>query len=165
MLLLTLTQLCSSPAAASEPPSEAPDRVQVDMRKGVRLGYAYVHIQDGDALRYPHVSVFGFEVQQRFRGGAWLDFIAVENLSVTGIEQGLFRPSVNLLVGFELNRRWQLGAGAHLQPMETADQALRLQVVVGGTVPAGELEVPIHVGIIPDPDGRWRAQLTTGVFF
>jgi len=164
MLTLALTSALIAPAAASDPPPE-PGRLQVDLRKGVRLGYAFVNLQDGDPLRSPHVSVFGFEVQQRLRGGSWLDFIAVENLSVTGIEQGLFRPSLNLLIGFEFQQRLQVGAGAHVQPMEADDQALRLQLVVGGTVPAGDLEVPIHVGFIPDPDGRWRAQLTTGVFF
>jgi len=164
VLTLALTSALLASAAASEPPPES-GLLQVDMRKGVRLGYAFVNVQEGDALRSPHVSVFGFEVQQRFRGGSWLDFILVENLSVTGIEQGLFRPSLNLLVGFELQQRWQLGAGAHVQPMEADDQALRLQLVIGGTLPAGDLEVPVHVGFIPDPDGRWRAQLTTGVFF
>ncbi len=163
MLLLAGLTALSTPAAASEPPPER--RVQVDLRKGVRLGYGYVRLSEDDPLRSPHVSVFGFEVQQRFRGGAWLDFITVENLSVTGIEQGLFRPSLNLLVGFELSQRWQLGAGAHVQPTESDADALRLQLVVGGTVPAGDLEVPLHVGFIPDPDGRWRATLTTGVFF
>ena len=151
MLTLALLPALIAPAAASDPPLE-PGRLQLDMRKGVRLGYVFVNLQDGDALRSPHLSVFG-------------DFIAVENLSVTGIEQGLFRPSLNLLIGFEFQERLQVGAGAHVQPMETEDQALRLQLVVGGTVPAGDLEVPIHVGFIPDPDGRWRAQLTTGVYF
>ncbi len=164
MFSLTLAHLVSVPAAASEPPPDT-NPIQVDMRKGVRLGYAFVNIQDDDPLRSPHSSVFGVEVQQCFRGGSWLDFITVENLSISGIEQGLFRPSLNLLVGFELHQRWQIGAGAHIQPMETDADALRLQIVVGGNLPAGDLEVPVHVGFIPDPDGRWRAQLTTGVLF
>jgi hypothetical protein len=161
---LALAAAVTAPVAAAESPVE-PDRIVVEMRTGVRLGYAFVNLQPDDPLRSPHLSVFGVEVQQRFRGGDWLDFIVVENLSVTGIEQGLFRPSLNLLLGFEFRQRLQIGAGAHIQPLETDEQALRLQLVIGGTVPAGELEVPIHLGFIPDPDGRWRAQLTTGVFF
>jgi hypothetical protein len=129
------------------------------------VGYSFVNLGADDVLRSPHVSVFGAEAQQCFRGGAWLDVIVVENLSITGIEQGLVLPSLNLLLGFEFYGRLQLGAGAHILPLAKEEDFVRLQLMLGGNIPAGSLEVPVHVGFIPDPEGRWRALVTTGVFF
>ena len=135
-------------------------------RKGMRFGYAYVN--NGAESRYlanSNMFTIGFETQQAMKGGDWLDLLFIQNVNIGGLEQSVILPSVNALVGFEINQRLQLGVGANatLSDPSGEDNYLHLVTAAGWTQPAGYFSVPIHFVYIPDVNGYWRVAATTGV--
>ena len=98
-------------------------------------------------------------------GGDWLDILFIQNITISGLEQSLVIPSANLLVGFEINKAFQLGVGANLAPVDPADEEnyIHLVTAIGWTQEAGSLSVPLHLVFIPDVNDYWRCALTTGV--
>lgn len=74
----------------------------------------------GPTLRSSHLFVIGYELTQRYEGGSWLNVITVQNVSVSGINQSLFIPSLNALVGFEIKEQIQIGTGINLMPFDPA---------------------------------------------
>ena len=135
-------------------------------RKGMRFGYAYVNNGDDSAyLTNPSMFTIGFETQQAMKGGEWLDLLFIQNINIGGLEQSVILPSVNALVGFEINQRLQLGVGANATLSDPAgeDNYLHLVTAAGWTQPAGYFSVPIHFVYVPDVNGYWRVAATTGV--
>ena len=132
---------------------------------GFRLGYNFINVDPSthDQLRSNHLFVIGYEFTQRMYGGDWLNVIAVQNVMVSGIEQSLFLPSANLLIGFEADERVQLGVGPNVNPLAEDGKYLHMVAAVGFTPDVGVFNVPIHVAYIPDVDGHWRLATTTGV--
>lgn len=53
----------------------------------------------------------------------------------------------------------------NLSPFSDAEDIVHRVMGVGYTPQVGSFNVPVHASFIPDVDGHWRAQLTTGVFF
>jgi hypothetical protein len=135
-------------------------------RKGMRFGYSYINKgTDSGKLKNPSMFTMGFEAQQTMKGGEWLDILFIQNVTVGGLEQSLLIPSVNGLVGFEVNQRLQVGVGinATLADPSGEDNYLHLVTAAGWTQPAGFFSVPVHVVFIPDVNDYWRLAATTGV--
>jgi hypothetical protein len=133
---------------------------------GFRLGYTYVNARGSSTewnsrLRSPHLFVIGYESMQVIDGGGMLDVILVANASISGLNQNMFIPSGNLLVGFQVGDQIQVGTGLNLT---LGTPRLAHQVIAAGWTPkAGLFNVPIHFLVIPDVDGHWRVGATIGV--
>ena len=110
LAFVAATLLVAAPAAqAKERKVIENEQPPVEFLHGFRVGYAYYN--NVSMLKSPHLLVMGYEGTQRIHGGDWLNVITVQNFSVTGLEQSLIIPTVNLLVGFEANERLQMGVG------------------------------------------------------
>lgn len=156
--MLSVLALLSSASAdtASAPPARH--------MHGFRIGYTYINAEEGhQRLATPHLFIMGYEATQRVTGGEWLNIITVENIIVGGMNQSVFIPTANFLLGFEINERFQLGAGPNLSPFSEPDDILHMIMAVGYTPKAGDFNVPIHASYIPDVNGNYRVSVTTGV--
>lgn len=159
-----LALMLTTPAEAvgfTQPPKQ-----DWSQRIGVRFGYAYInHGENSPYLQNPSMFTIGFEGQQTMKGGEWLDLLFIENITIGGLEQSVLIPSLNMMVGFEINNRLQLGVGANaaLSDPSGDDNYLHLVTGVGWTQPAGAFSVPVHVVFMPDINDYWRLVATTGV--
>ena len=160
LTMFALAALADEPAAPI--PEEKPTQRSFH---GFRLGYTYIHTPPGDApaLESPHLFVIGYEATQRVVGGGWLNVIIVENLSVAGINQSRFIPSLNGLVGFEIDEQIQIGTGVNANPFDPDGKYVHQIIAIGWTPSAGSFNVPFHVTFVPDVDGALRAGTTIGV--
>jgi hypothetical protein len=132
---------------------------------GFRLGYSYVNPPtDGTrpVLQDPHVFVMGYELSQRVGGDGPIDVLFIENVMLSGLNQSVFAPSANFLLGFDIGGHVELGVGPNLTPMGS-NKALHMIAAIGFTPSVGLFDVPLHVSYIPDIDGAYRLALTTGV--
>ena len=140
------------------------EKIDVSTRSGIRLGYGY---QAGELedTNVPHFFTMGYELQQTVHGGAWLDILFVQNLMIGGLAQSEFIPSVNMLVGFEIDKQIQIGVGPNFSLWDPAngDKFVHMVAAVGWQRKVGKLTVPIHINVVPDKDGYWRSGVTTGV--
>ena len=112
-------------------------------------------------MRTPSHFIAGYEAFYRMVGHSWLNVILVANANVAGLEQAKFYPSGNLLIGAEINNSFQLGVGAHLEPL--AGSEAHMILAAGWTPRVGTFYVPLHAFFIPDVDGVHRMGVTTGV--
>lgn len=137
-------------------------KVRGQSRHGFRMGYGYVNadLQSHDTLRSNWLYLLGYELNQTLYGGSWINVLFVQNISVVGINQSLFIPSGNLLMGFEFNERFQLASGINVVP---TDNWCHMVAAAGWTPKVGHINVPFHVSYVPDVDDNWRVYLTTGV--
>ena len=141
--------------------NESKTRIKGESRHGFRMGYGYVNAPDDhELLRSNWLYLLGYELNQTLYGGSWVNVLFVQNISVVGINQSLFIPSGNLLVGFEFNERVQLASGINLVPN---DNWCHMVVAAGWTPKVGDINIPFHVSYVPDYNNNWRAYLTTGV--
>lgn len=143
--------------------------VTITYKHGFRVGYSYVNLPRAyfdsplAQLKSPHLFTMGYEVTQTMDGGGWLDVITVQNITLAGIDQNVFIPSFNALVGFEILDQIQLGVGPSLTPLDPNEKYVRLIAAAGWTPQAGAFNVPVHFLLIPDPEGHWRVGATVGV--
>ena len=169
MLALTLSsnvQADSYESVVQPPVTYEKIKPEWNNRKGLRFGYSYINKgTDSGKLKNPSIFTMGFEAQQTMKGGDWLDLLFIQNVTIGGLEQSLIIPSVNGLVGFEVNQRLQLGVGmnATLADPSGEDIYFHLVTAAGWTQPAGAFSVPVHVVFIPDVNDYWRLAATTGV--
>ncbi len=156
-MLTTLALLATAVAdTAALPPSRH--------MHGFRVGYSYINGgETHERLVSPHLFVMGYEATQRISGGEWLNVITVQNVMVGGINQSVFIPTGNFLLGFEMNERFQIGVGPNFSPFSDADDMIHMIGAVGYTPQAGDFNVPVHASFIPDVDGNYRISVTTGV--
>jgi len=155
--------LACLPALAISLPAMALDWHE---RTGVRFGYNYVEGgEQSKHLESNHMFAMGVEAQQALEGGAWLDVLFVENVTVSGLDQSVAAPSASLLVGFEINKQLQIGVGPNLSAFDPsgAGNYFHLVSAVGYTADAGLFSVPVHLSYIPDVKGFYRIAATTGV--
>lgn len=134
-----------------------------ERRHGFRVGYAYT--QDERHFTSPHLLVMGYEIEQEIPGGEALDVLMIGNLSASGLNQSKLLPTLNLLLGVEINDMLQLGIGPSVSWATSESEMLHMIAAVGWTTPAGDLEVPVHAAWIPDINERDRFIVTTGVTF
>lgn len=153
------TEEATAPPQAPEPKAN-PEQL---LFHGFRVGYTYVNIDDDSPLQSPHLFVLGYEATYRALGGEWLDVVIIGNGSVAGINQSIFIPSANGLVGFAIKKQIEVGTGLNWSPFDPSYNYVHQVVAVGWTPPAGTFNLPIHVTWIPDVDGHWRLGSTIGV--
>ena len=83
------------------------------------MGYGYVNAPDDHELLKSNWCILGYELNQTIHGGDWINVLFVQNISVVGINQSLFIPSGNILMGFEFNERFQIASGINMVPLQT----------------------------------------------
>lgn len=162
------------PVPGSEAPAPPASPNDAKLLHGFRIGYSYnasfdkpVASLGGQSLaqkadmRTPSHFLVGYEAFYRMVGHSWLNVILVGNASVAGLEQAKFYPSANLLIGAEIDNSFQVGVGAHLEPL--AGSEAHMIVAAGWTPRVGSFYVPLHAFFIPDVDGVHRMGVTTGV--
>ena len=131
---------------------------------GFRVGYSYINGgEKHERLSTPHLFIMGYEATQRITGGEWLNIITVENFIIGGMNQSIFIPTANFLLGFEIDERFQIGVGPNFSPFSEPEDILHMIGAVGYTPQVGDFNVPIHASYIPDVDGNYRIAVTTGV--
>jgi hypothetical protein len=163
--LLPLLALVGASLLSLEASADDLEPPKVSTQHGFRMGYTYGHKinhQIGPIdIRSPHMSTLGYEVTETVESGVeGFRFIAVQNILLSGLEQGLALPSFTAMVGYEVFGIAQVGVGANF-----GLSGARL-IIAGGFNPAvGDFQLPLHVHFIPDPDGRWRTGISTGVNF
>lgn len=122
---------------------------------GPRVGVTYINqptkVQvDGFGLDSgmtvnPLVSQFGWQFEWKYfetaNGSAGLfEFIPL----IGGLDQGMFIPSANMLVGYRTPEGWEIGFGPNLSLVGTGF------IIAGGyTFKSGYMNFPVNVGIIP----------------
>jgi len=153
---------------AQAQPQPPPDKTESEWksRYGVRFGYSYLNKgEQVESLSSPHSFLLGYEMQQTLDGGEWLDILFVENISVGGLDQSVFSPSLSLLVGFEFADRLQVAVGTNISPVDPADDDKYIHLIsaIGYTAAVGRFSLPIHLTFIPDVNGFWRCAATAGV--
>jgi hypothetical protein len=174
----------SVPCGPTVPCAPAPDRTEKvptpynpndgKLLHGFRIGYDVImnydkpvqafdgqSLQQKTGMRSPNHFLLGYEAFYRMVGHSWLNVILVANANVSGLEEGNFFPSGNLLLGGEFNNSFQAGVGVHLEPLKGAES--HVIIAAGWTPRVGTFYVPVHAFFIPDVDGVNRMGLTTGV--
>ena len=165
--VLTLTTATNRTAVKMS--SEDVEDLQGQMMHGFRMGFGYVNVNpaESDVLHSQWLYLLGYEINQRVIGGSWINVLFAQNISLIGVNQGLFIPSGNLLLGFELHERIQLLSGINLVPDPGAEAEIPVNThmiaAIGWTPKVGQINVPFHVIMIPDVHTRWRGYITTGV--
>ena len=157
------------------PGDKAPGLQQSDwtFRSGARIGYVYAHDShkpdpmtgDESPLKSPHMFSVGFEMQQTMDGGAWLDVLLIQGVSLTGLDQSVAAPSARALLGFEINDNVQLAVGPNISAHDPSGEGniLHLIAAIGASVDAGKFNLPLHVAFMPDKNKYNVFALTTGV--
>ena len=136
-------------------------KVRGQSRHGFRMGYGYVNAPDDhEFLENNWLYLIGYELNQTLYGGDWINVLFVENISIVGVNQSLFIPSANILMGFEFNERFQIASGINMVP---SDKWVHMVVAAGWTPKVGDINIPFHVSYVPDVNNNWRTYLTTGV--
>jgi hypothetical protein len=161
---------------------------------GFRLGYMYLanfsqatrdtgemnadgthkmtSLKDEFGLKNPNMFLIGYEGFYRIVGHSWLNVLMVGNVSVAGLDQSKFIPTANGLLGFEIQRSFELGVGINLLPDSKAPS--HMIMAAGWTPKVGAIQTPIHAFFIPDTEGtdpntgkalpsNWRAGATVGM--
>jgi hypothetical protein len=163
-------------ATAQNTDTEEPKGPPVGKRfvSGFRLGW--VHIMNYDQpredrnmmslkqqfdLKAPDMMVIGYEGFYRILGHSTLNVILIGNASVSGLDQSRFVPSLNGLLGVEIDRGFQLGVGVSLTPDPVAPS--HMIVAAGWTPSVGSIQTPIHFVFVPDPDQNHRIGATIGM--
>ena len=140
----------------AEPPN-------MEIVSGFRMGYGYV---EDERLTTNHLMILGWDHMAFIDSGANIDVVVAGNLSLGGMNQSEVLPSGHLIVGYQMFDSIQFGVG----PVVTLDEVepelvprLNMIVAAGWNIEMGDAYLPLHVGYVPDPDGRWRAYVTTGM--
>jgi hypothetical protein len=134
---------------------------------GFRLGWMYLanfdaknrvgdngqmtSLKDQYGLKNPNMFLLGYEGFYRVIGHSWLNVLMVGNVSVAGLDQSKFIPTGSGLLGFEINRSFELGVGVNLIP--DTQSPSHMIVAAGWTPRVGAIQTPIHFFYIPDSAG------------
>jgi hypothetical protein len=108
-------------------------------------------MKDKYGLKNPNMFVIGYEGFYRIVGHSWLNVLMVGNVSVAGLDQSKFIPTANGLLGFEIQRNFELGVGVNLVPDPVAPS--HMIVAAGWTPKIGSIQTPVHAFWIPDSGG------------
>ncbi|MGC6510556.1 MAG: hypothetical protein ACON4U_19215 [Myxococcota bacterium] len=140
----------------AEPPA-------TEIFSGFRMGYGYV---EDERLFTNHLMILGWDHMAYIDTGANIDVVVAGNISLGGMNQSEVLPSGHLVVGYQMFDSIQFGVG----PVVTIESfepepipRLNMIVAAGWNIALGDAFLPLHVGYVPDPDGRWRAYVTTGM--
>lgn len=99
-------------------------------------------------IKSPDMFLIGYEGFYRIVGHSWLNVLMVGNVSVAGLDQSKFIPTASGLLGFEIQRSFELGVGVNLVP-DTSDPS-HMIIAAGWTPKIGSIQTPIHAFYIPE---------------
>jgi hypothetical protein len=140
---------------------------------GFRLGWTYIYkmkeatrengmsLADEFGLKSPNMMLLGYEGFYRIVGHSWLNVLVVGNVTVAGLEQSKFIPAASGLLGFEIDRAFQLGVGVNLTP--DPQSPTHMIAAAGWTPKVGAINTPIHFFFVPDTEGNHRMGATLGM--
>ena len=158
VLALTLLMIASfAHAQATDPaPEGLPPVAQKIGLSGPRFGATFLspgiveHLaRENDIHVGSLVTQFGWQFEKRlYSGQESLTAVTEWVLLVGGVEQGVFLPSVNWLVGVRTKAGTEFGIGPNLSPAGSA-----LVIAVGRTFRAGALNFPLNVAFVPSKSG------------
>jgi hypothetical protein len=119
---------------------------------------------------YPFFTQFGLNLEQRLRLGSTKSHFAFQELFlVGGMDQGIFLPSFDFLLGFRSHRGLQFGLGPNfvLRWSETElELAMSVVYAVGWNFSFFGAWVPVSLAVIPTPaDGKPRISIISGFNF
>ena len=165
MKILVSLFLLTRVAHADEPDS--------DFKHGFRLGWMYLEhydkptresgmsLKDEIGLKTPHMMLLGYEGGYRVIGHSWLDVLLVGNVTIAGLEQSVFIPAASGLIGFEIDRKLQLGVGVNVTPDKEAPTHA---IFAAGFMPrVGSIQTPVHFFWVPDLANNSRYGATVGM--
>ena len=137
--------------------------VKFELNSGVRMGYSYL---PKSTLQSPHLMTLGYEQLHRIDSGTNVDFLILANLSFKGMNQGVVRPSGHVLLGYQFRESFYFGVGpmvgfTRLEP--EIDAKMSMILGAGWMIPMEGFSIPIQVGYVPDVNGEWSANLSTGM--
>jgi len=176
-LALLFLVLGSAFTAAQE--GEPPRRLEVAFGPRVGVSYVLTGFQEfNDAVqkifpdssrRYiPIFTQFGLNLEQRIRlGDTQSHFAFQEVLLLGGVDQGIFLPSLSVLVGFRSRSGLEFGLGPNLSLARSEGSfGVSLAVVfsAGWTFTFSNVFVPVDLAFVPSPEGS-RLSLLTGFNF
>jgi len=138
---------------------------------GFRMGWMYISnfdaqnrkgdngqmtsLKDEFGLKSPNMFLLGYEGFYRILGHSWLNVLMVGNVSVAGLDQSKFIPTASGLLGFEIQRSFELGVGINLTPDPQSPS--HMIAAAGWTPKVGSIQTPIHFFYIPDESGATDA--------
>jgi hypothetical protein len=140
---------------------------------GFRLGWMYIQgwdkptrdggmsLKDELKLKTPNMMLLGYEGFYRIVGHSWLNVLMVGNVTVSGLEQSKFIPAASGLIGFELDRNFQIGIGVNLTPDPQSPS--HMIAAAGWTPRVGSIQTPLHFFYVPDASGNSRMGATIGM--
>ena len=140
---------------------------------GFRLGWTYIYNMDKPTredgmslakefgLKSPNMMLLGYEGFYRIVGHSWLNVLVVGNVTVAGLEQSKFIPAASGLLGFEIDKAFQLGVGVNVTPDPQAPT--HMIVAAGWTPKVGSINTPVHFFFVPDTESNHRMGATIGM--
>ena len=141
---------------------------QMDSRRKDSMNPDGQSLQKEFGLTSPYMLLLGYEAYYRIVGHSWLNVIMVGNASVAGLDQSKFIPAVSGLIGFELQKSFQLGVGVNLLPDPVAPS--HAIIAAGWTPRVGSIQTPVHFFFVPDHGDpstgmahNWRTGATVGM--
>ncbi len=179
LILLFLVLATAFTAAQEAQEGEPPRRLETAFGPRVGISYVLVGFQEfNDAVqkifpdssrRYiPIFTQFGLNLEQRIRlGDTQSHFAFQEVLLLGGVDQGIFLPSLSVLVGFRSRAGLEFGLGPNLSLERSSGSfGVSLAVVfsVGWTFAFSNVFVPVDLALVPSPEGS-RLSLLTGFNF
>ena len=133
------------------------------VRHGFRAGYVYANNADKlGVLDSPNLFAMGYEAEFRILGDQGLDFVIVPNVMILGMNQGLFIPTTNALIGLSYNDFVKVGVGGNVTPSVNGSW-VHMVAAVEVAPSVGKLQLPVALSFIPDNHDNWRVGLTFGV--
>ena len=133
------------------------------VRHGFRVGYVYAnHGEKSQYLDSGHLFAIGYEAEFRIASGGPMDVLVVPNVLVLGLNQGVFLPTANLIVGASFNHFLEIGVGGNFAPSDSG-KVVHMIAAVAITPNMGTLQLPLALSFVPDNDDDWRVGLTAGV--
>jgi hypothetical protein len=123
-----------------------------------------------DRTYYPFFTQFGLNLEQRLRLGSTESHFAFQELFlVGGMDQGVFLPSFDFLLGFRSRRGLQFGLGPNLAVRWSETElefALSVVYAVGWNFTFFGAWVPVSLAVVPTPaDGMPRISIISGFNF
>ncbi len=153
MVSLLMMLIVAAAEASAQGPQRPPDTINLE---GPRVGVTFLSdgvrekLQGGSTRQVgPAITQFGWQKEKRFLSSpdgftGVTEFVAL----VGGMEQGVFVPSFNWLVGVRTAEGVEFAAGPNLTPWGTG-----MAAAAGVTFKAGNLNIPLNFAAVRSRSG------------
>jgi len=103
------------------------------------------------------VTQYGWQWESRFADGEKVIGIVEWIALISGIEKGLFLPSVSSLVGLRSDAGIEFAAGPNISL-----SGFSMVISTGYNFKFGDLNVPVNIAFVPSKSGAWGNDNATG---